>query len=131
MTKKRSFVYFLGAGASYGIGAEAMVQGGTVMIPPQPNYWSTFLRFCRSPKSRATIQSFLYRYFLGYTRGLSRASASARRAQLNLMVHELVHLLERRRNDRFVTYMDQFMLKLRLARAELNRVPLEHEALEY
>ena len=41
-----------------------------------------------------------------------------------VLVHELVHLLERRHNQRFVGYMDQFLPTWRLARAELNRLPL-------
>ncbi len=40
-----------------------------------------------------------------------------------VVVHELVHLLERRHNQRFVAYMDQFLPTWRLARAELNRLP--------
>jgi hypothetical protein len=41
-----------------------------------------------------------------------------------VLVHELVHLLERRHNQRFIAYMDQFLPTWRLARAELNRLPL-------
>ena len=40
-----------------------------------------------------------------------------------VVVHELTHLLERRHNQRFVAYMDQFLPTWRLARAELNRLP--------
>ncbi len=43
-----------------------------------------------------------------------------------VLVHELVHLLERRHNQRFISYMDQFLPTWRLARAELNRLPLGH-----
>jgi predicted metal-dependent hydrolase len=42
-----------------------------------------------------------------------------------VLVHELVHLLERRHNQRFFNYMDQFLPTWRLARAALNRVPQE------
>jgi predicted metal-dependent hydrolase len=38
-----------------------------------------------------------------------------------VVVHELTHLLERRHNQRFVAFMDQFLPTWRLARAELNR----------
>ena len=40
-----------------------------------------------------------------------------------VVVHELTHLLERRHNQRFVAYMDQFLPTWRLSRAELNRPP--------
>ena len=43
-----------------------------------------------------------------------------------VLVHELVHLLERRHNKRFVAFMDQFLPTWRLARAELNRKPPGH-----
>lgn len=48
-----------------------------------------------------------------------------------IVVHEMVHLLERHHNDRFVAYMDQFMPQWRLHRAELNREPLGHVTWEY
>lgn len=44
-----------------------------------------------------------------------------------IVVHEMVHLLERHHNDRFRAYMDQFMPQWRLHREELNRRPLAHE----
>lgn len=44
-----------------------------------------------------------------------------------ILVHELVHLLERKHNNRFRAYMDTFMPQWRLHRAELNRAPLAHE----
>lgn len=59
-------------------------------------------------------------------------NVNARRISLNLelarmpercleyvVVHELVHLLERRHNDRFWMLMDRFMPEWRLHRAEL------------
>jgi len=48
-----------------------------------------------------------------------------------MVVHELVHLLERHHNDRFSAYMDQYLPQWRLHRAELNRSPLGHEIWEY
>lgn len=44
-----------------------------------------------------------------------------------ILVHEMVHLLERHHNDRFHDYMDQFMPQWRLHRDELNRSPRAHE----
>ena len=48
-----------------------------------------------------------------------------------IIVHELVHLLERHHNDRFVALMDKFMPQWRLYRDELNAYPLKHEHWEY
>ena len=41
-----------------------------------------------------------------------------------VLVHEMVHLLERRHNDRFRSLLDQFIPDWRLRRAELNQSPL-------
>jgi hypothetical protein len=41
-----------------------------------------------------------------------------------ILVHEMVHLLERRHNDRFRELMDRLMPQWRLYRDELNRAPL-------
>jgi len=43
-----------------------------------------------------------------------------------IVVHEMVHLLERHHNDRFVSYMDRFMPQRQQYRDELNRWPLSH-----
>ena len=48
-----------------------------------------------------------------------------------IIVHELVHLLERHHNDRFMGFMDSFMPSWRLLRDELNREPLAHEDWDY
>ena len=48
-----------------------------------------------------------------------------------IIVHEMVHLLERLHNDRFVAYMDKFMPQWRLFREELNQAPLAHETWGY
>jgi len=48
-----------------------------------------------------------------------------------VLVHELVHLLERNHNDRFTALMDQFMPLWPQYREELNRAPLEHGDWEY
>ncbi len=44
-----------------------------------------------------------------------------------IIVHEMVHFLERTHNDRFVAYMDKFMPKWRLYKSELNSQVLSHE----
>ncbi|MGA3208772.1 MAG: SprT family zinc-dependent metalloprotease [Syntrophales bacterium] len=48
-----------------------------------------------------------------------------------IIVHELVHLLERQHNDRFTAYMDKFMPQWRLLRETLNQGPLGHETWKY
>jgi len=48
-----------------------------------------------------------------------------------IIVHELVHLLERTHNARFIGYMDEFMPKWRFYRDELNRLPFSHTGWKY
>lgn len=48
-----------------------------------------------------------------------------------ILVHELVHLLERHHNSRFVAFMDKYMPKWRLNRDLLNKSPLSHEEWVY
>ena len=48
-----------------------------------------------------------------------------------LVVHELLHLLERHHNDRFLGLLDQALPQWRLHREELNRAPLGHEDWQY
>ena len=48
-----------------------------------------------------------------------------------IIVHELVHLIERHHNERFVAYMNRFMPLWQYYREELNREPLGHETWEY
>ena len=48
-----------------------------------------------------------------------------------IVVHELVHLLERHHNDRFAALMDQYLPDWRLRRDLLDKSPLAHEAWEY
>lgn len=43
-----------------------------------------------------------------------------------IIVHELVHLLERSHNDRFIALMNKYMPKWRAHRDELNRLPVSH-----
>jgi predicted metal-dependent hydrolase len=48
-----------------------------------------------------------------------------------ILVHEMVHLLERHHNEQFLAYMNRFMPQWRLHRGELNRAPLAHEEWKY
>ncbi|MGH8520782.1 MAG: M48 family metallopeptidase [Gammaproteobacteria bacterium] len=48
-----------------------------------------------------------------------------------IVVHELIHLLERHHNDRFRGLMDQFIPQWRLYRDDLSRAPLAHECWQY
>jgi predicted metal-dependent hydrolase len=43
-----------------------------------------------------------------------------------IIVHELVHLLERNHNDKFIAHMNKFMPKWKQFREELNRLPVAH-----
>jgi predicted metal-dependent hydrolase len=48
-----------------------------------------------------------------------------------IVVHELVHLLERHHNERFIAHMNRFMPLWRYYREELNREPLGHATWDY
>jgi predicted metal-dependent hydrolase len=48
-----------------------------------------------------------------------------------IIVHEMIHLLERHHNERFSAYMNTFMPLWQYYREELNRAPLGHESWEY
>ena len=48
-----------------------------------------------------------------------------------IIVHELVHLLERTHNERFIGYLDEFIPKWRFYRDELNRLPFGHTDWKY
>src|ERR1700722_3819301 len=82
--QQRRIVYFLGAGASVASGAYATVQpGGKIHAPTQKNFWSTFLRFYVWTDNYLTIESFLFRYFLGYRKVPTRLKPTEPRALLN------------------------------------------------
>jgi len=48
-----------------------------------------------------------------------------------IVVHEMVHLLERHHNERFITLMDDLLPKWRSLRDDLNRLSVKHEEWEY
>ena len=48
-----------------------------------------------------------------------------------IVVHEMVHFLERTHNDKFISHMDRIMPQWRTFRDNLNRSPLAHENWEY
>lgn len=98
MAQKKKVVYFLGAGASFGAGACTTVQAGRkIPIPTQSTFWSTFLRFCRSGENRKQIESFLFRYFLGYARTPARMVVAKRRDLLTpIDVEEVFTFLSER-----------------------------------
>ena len=48
-----------------------------------------------------------------------------------IVVHELVHLLERRHNDRFITLMNRFLPEWKQLKNDLNRLPISHFEWEY
>lgn len=48
-----------------------------------------------------------------------------------IIVHEMVHLLERHHNERFVAYMDKFLPNWKALKKELNKLPVSHSNWEY
>ena len=48
-----------------------------------------------------------------------------------IVVHEMVHLLERKHNERFIAHMDKLLPQWRSLRNQLNSFPLRHEKWEY
>jgi predicted metal-dependent hydrolase len=48
-----------------------------------------------------------------------------------IIVHELVHLLERNHNDKFVAYMNHFLPEWKQLKNELNKLPVSHREWEY
>ncbi len=48
-----------------------------------------------------------------------------------ILVHEMIHFLERHHNERFRALMDALMPQWRLYKDELNRAPLAHETWRY
>ncbi len=43
-----------------------------------------------------------------------------------IIVHEMIHLLERHHNERFLAYLDKFMPKWKQYKDELNKLPVSH-----
>ncbi len=48
-----------------------------------------------------------------------------------IIVHEMVHLLERHHNDKFIAYMDRFLPNWRSIRSELNEIIFESSSWSY
>jgi predicted metal-dependent hydrolase len=48
-----------------------------------------------------------------------------------VVVHEIVHLIERKHNDRFVRLMDTYLPQWRQYKEELNRFPISHVGWKY
>ncbi len=48
-----------------------------------------------------------------------------------IIVHEMVHLLERHHNDKFLFYMDTFLPNWKQLRTELNKLPVSHADWSY
>lgn len=97
MPQGRKVLYVIGAGASRALGAYVPAQGGSrLSIPTQAEFWEVVLRLAGS-LSRREIESFLFRYFLGYSRVPGRASAADRRAMLaHIDVEEVFTFLSER-----------------------------------
>lgn len=48
-----------------------------------------------------------------------------------IIVHELIHLLERHHNDRFLGFMNQYLPNWQQLKKELNQTPISHSNWEY
>lgn len=48
-----------------------------------------------------------------------------------IVVHEMVHLFERKHNDQFMAYMDKYLPNWKSLRSDLNRLPVSHVNWEY
>ena len=48
-----------------------------------------------------------------------------------IVVHELVHLLERKHNDRFIVLMNRFLPEWKQLKNDLNRLPISHYEWDY
>ncbi len=48
-----------------------------------------------------------------------------------IIVHEMVHLLERHHNDYFVAHMDRFLPQWKTTKKELNSLPVSHSDWDY
>jgi hypothetical protein len=96
--QQRRIIFFLGAGASYGAGASVPIQGGGERrIPTQNTFWETFLRFGRSNQNKNDIESFLFRYFLGYSKAPGRLKRAKRLPKLaHIDVEEVFTFLSER-----------------------------------
>jgi hypothetical protein len=98
MAQGRKILYIIGAGASRAVGAYVSMQGGgRLPIPTQSEFWDAFLRLAGASAERKDIESFLFRYFLGYSRVPARASAAHRRQMLRpIDVEEVFTFLSER-----------------------------------
>ena len=48
-----------------------------------------------------------------------------------IIVHEMIHLLERHHNERFIAYINSYLPKWRFCKEELNKSPWRHENWSY
>lgn len=48
-----------------------------------------------------------------------------------IVVHEMVHLLERHHNDTFIAYIDKFLPRWKALKTELNKSPISHSDWDY
>lgn len=48
-----------------------------------------------------------------------------------IVVHEMIHLLERKHNDRFLSLIEKFMPQWKFYKEELNRLPVSHGEWSY
>jgi len=105
----------------------------SLLVPPMVVKWREVIGIAPSPVAIRRMKTMW-----------GTCNPTTRRVSLNLelikkpvicieyvLVHEMVHLIERHHNTQFQGLMDEFMPKWRLIREELNRAPLAHEGWSY
>jgi hypothetical protein len=119
MAQGRKILYIIGAGAPRALGSYVPMQGGGHLpIPVQAEFWDAFLRLAGASETRASIERFLFRYFLGYSRVPARASAASLRQLLRgIDVEEVFTFLSERSkapssSAQLKTYADSVWLAL-------------------
>ena len=97
MQKGRKIVYVLGAGASRALEVVTNYKKSKrIPIPIQGDFWDTYLKFV-PPATRANVESFLFRYFLGYQRVPGNMTHATKRGLLaEVEVEEVFTFLSER-----------------------------------
>lgn len=97
MQSGRKIVYVLGAGASRALAAVTKYKKSrNIAIPIQADFWDVYLKFI-PPASQSAIESFLFRYFLGYRRKPGNMTNRTRRDLLSSIdVEEVFTFLSER-----------------------------------
>lgn len=72
-----------------------------------------------------------HRKTIGLPYGKAELAKKPKECLEYIVVHEMVHLLERNHGDRFVALMDRYMPRWQFFRQKLNQIPVRHEDWDY